>query len=86
MGLLRKDLFGDLFYTSVYILICHIYFSIEHITSNHLHQSLPMVKYAAGSERLWLQALSVDDHLDGFHGMMSDEKAISAFPTYPTLS
>lgn len=45
-----------------------------------------MVKYAAESERLWLQALSVDDHLDGFHGMMSDEKAISAFPLIRRLS
>lgn len=36
-----------------------------------------MAKYAAETDRLWLQPLSVDDHLEDFHQIMSDKKAIS---------
>ncbi|KIN07171.1 hypothetical protein OIDMADRAFT_110503 [Oidiodendron maius Zn] len=36
-----------------------------------------MAKYAAETDRLWLQPLSVEDHLQDFHQIMSDKKAIS---------
>jgi hypothetical protein len=35
-----------------------------------------MAQYAAESERLWLQPLSID-HLEDFHAIMTDEKGLS---------
>jgi hypothetical protein len=35
-----------------------------------------MAKYAAESERLWLQLLSVEEHLDDYHLIVSNEKAM----------
>jgi ribosomal-protein-alanine N-acetyltransferase len=43
-----------------------------------------MAKYAGETERLWLQPLSIDDHLNDFHQIMSDAKAISfSYVFYP---
>ncbi|KAM0164743.1 hypothetical protein ACHAPG_000516 [Botrytis cinerea] len=36
-----------------------------------------MAQYAAQSERLWLEPLTVEKHLDGYHKMLSDPRAIS---------
>jgi hypothetical protein len=35
-----------------------------------------MAKYYAESERLWLQPLNVEDHLEGYHAMASDERIV----------
>ncbi|KAI9642059.1 hypothetical protein NHQ30_009930 [Ciborinia camelliae] len=43
-----------------------------------------MSQYAAQSERLWLEPLAVEKHLDGFHEMMSDSRVQSW--TKPTES
>ncbi|KAF7933845.1 uncharacterized protein EAE98_003554 [Botrytis deweyae] len=36
-----------------------------------------MAQYAAQSERLWLEPLTVEEHLDGYHKMISDPRAAS---------
>ncbi|KAH7336269.1 N-acetyltransferase-like protein [Rhexocercosporidium sp. MPI-PUGE-AT-0058] len=33
-----------------------------------------MAKYTAQSERLWLQPLNVEDHLEGYHALNTDEQ------------
>jgi hypothetical protein len=44
-----------------------------------------MGQYYAESERLWLQPLNVDDHLEGYHEMASDERIVKWSSVFPQV-
>lgn len=35
-----------------------------------------MAKHIAQSERLWLEPLTVEDHLEGYHQLNTDERVV----------
>ncbi|KAI9055975.1 hypothetical protein LZ554_000909 [Drepanopeziza brunnea f. sp. 'monogermtubi'] len=46
------------------------------LTENHYRIAFKMAKHVAKSERLWIEPLSIEDHLEAYHALNTDERVI----------